>query len=155
MPNRVLDRIKGEMPNAMNKTIPTFADAVADISYAAPPQAGAQPKRDGVPALYYYPDCDRLRTPFRDAVIEFIYQTALELDDGRLESACVTIYTPRIEYDLETLDLTLTVDAGWDELVEMQRAIRLRVAEWRKDWSDEQRKDYIHRMTFMYMPAKI
>lgn len=139
----------------MNKNIPTFANAVADIPYAATPQADAAPKRDGVPALYYYPDTDRLRTPFRDSVIEFIYQTALEMDDGRLKSACVTIYTPRIEYDIETLDLTLDIDAGWDEIVELEREIRLKVAEWRKDWSDEQRKDYIHRITFMYLPLKL
>ena len=118
-------------------------------------QADAQPKREGAPALYYYPGTDRLRTPFRDAVIEFIYQAAVEMDDGRLESAYVHIYTPSIEYDVETLNLTFIVDAGWDEAVEMERAIRLRVAEWEKDWSDEQRKDFIHRMDFMYMPLKI
>ena len=140
----------------MNKTIPTFANAAADnIPYAAPSQADAEPKREGAPALYYYPDADRLRTPFRDAVIEFIYQAALEMDDGRLKSACVTIYTPRIEYDLETLDLTLVVDAGWDEIVEMDREIQIRLSKWEKDWSDEQRKDYIRRITFMYLPIKI
>ncbi len=118
-------------------------------------QADAEPKREGVPALYYYPDAARLRTPFRDAVIEFIYQTALEMDDGRLESAYVYVYTPSIEYDVETLDLIFLVDANWDDAVEMLRATLRRLDEWGKDWSDEQRKDYIHRISFMYTPSKI
>ena len=147
--------MKERLTNAMNKIIPTFADAVADIPVAPAAQADAEPKRDGVPALYYYPDTARLRTPFRDAVIEFIYHTAMEMDDGRIEAAEVTIYTPRIEYDIETLDLTFNVDADWDEAVELQREIRLRLAEWGKDWSDEQRKDATYRITFMYLPLKL
>ena len=124
------------------------------IAPAAPP-ADAEPKRDGVPALYWYPDCARLRTPFRDAVIEFIYQTAMEMDDGRIESAYVYVYTPKIEYDVEILDLVFVVDADWDEAVEMLRETLRRLDEWGKDWSDEQRKDAIHRIDFMYLPSKI
>ena len=139
----------------MNKTIPTFADAVADIPIAPAAQALAEPKRDGVPALYYYPDTARLRTPFRDAVIEFIYQTAMEMDDGRIEAAEVTIYTPRIEYDIETLDLTFNVNADWEYASEREYAIQRKLDEWGKDWSDEQRKDAIYRITYMYLPIKI
>ena len=147
--------MKERLTNPMNKIIPTFADAVADIPIAPAARADAEPKRDGVPDLYYYPDTARLRTPFRDAVIEFIYQTAMDMDDGRIEAAEVTIYTPRIEYDIETLDLTFNVDADWDEAVEMMRETWRRLDEWGKDWSDEQRKDAIHRIGFMYLPVKI
>ena len=118
-------------------------------------RADAEPKRDGVPALYYYPDTARLRTPFRDAVIEFIYQTAMEMDDGRIEAAEVTIYTPRIEYDIETLNLTFDVDGGWDGLAELEREIQQRLDEWGKDWSNERRKDATYRITYMYLPLKL
>ena len=114
----------------------------------------AEPKREaGVPALYYYPDTDRLRTPFRDSVIEFIYQTALEMDDGRIESVRVSVYTPRIECDVETLQLTFMVDMDLDAAFELDCEIQRRLDEWGKDWSDAQRKDVIQRIDFMHMPS--
>ena len=123
--------------------------ATAPIS----PRADARPARDGVPDLYYYPDTARLRTPFRDAAIEFIYQAALEVDDGRLKYGCVSLYTPRIEDDVETLDLTLVIDASWDVIADLEREIQGRLEKWGKDWTDKQRKDFIRRIDFMYLPA--
>ena len=123
--------------------------ATATIS----PRADAAPKREGVPDLYYYPDTARLRTPFRDTAIDFIYRTALEADDGRLKYGCVSLYTPRIEDDVETLDLTLVIDAGWDVIADLEREIRSGLEKWGKEWTDKQRKDFIRRIDFMYLPA--
>ena len=117
------------------------------------PRADAAPKRDGAPELYYYPDTERLRTPFRDAAIDFIYRTALEVDDGRLKYGYVYVYTPHID-DVETLDLTFVVDTNdWDAISAWMHEIFGKIIEWEAGLSDAQKKDFRTRVEFDYLPA--
>ena len=116
-------------------------------------RADAEPKRDGVPDLYYYPDTAPWRTPIRDEGIELIYQAAKEADDGRLKYGYVSLYTRGTEVDSETLDITLVVDTNdWDAITAWGRAIDLKLVEWEKGLSDEQREEFgvVH---FTYLPA--
>ena len=123
--------------------------ATATIS----PRADAKPKRDGVPDLYYYPDTERLRTPFRDAAIDFIYRTALEVDDGRLKYGYVYVYAPHID-DVETLDLVLVVDTNdWDAISAWMHEINGAIIEWEAGLSEAQKKDARTRVEFGYLPA--
>ena len=123
--------------------------ATAPIS----PRADAAPKRDSIPDLYYYPDTERLRTPFRDAAIDFIYRTALEVDDGRLKYGYVYVYTPHID-DVETLDLVLVVDTNdWDAISVWMHVIFGKIIEWEAGLSDAQKKDARTRVHFGYLPA--
>ena len=120
----------------------------------ARPRADAPPARDGVPYLYYYPDTARLRTPFRDAAIEFIYQAALEVDDGRIKYGYVYVYTPHIEDDVETLDLIFVVDTkDWNVISEWMHEIFGKIIEWEAGLSDAQKKDARRRVHFGYLPA--
>ena len=120
----------------------------------ATPRADAPPARDAaIPDLYYYPDTARLRTPFRDAAIEFIYQAALEVDDGRLKYGYVYVYTPHID-DVETLDLVLVVDTkDWNAISAWMREINGAIIEWEAGLSDAQKKDARTRVEFGYLPA--
>ena len=118
------------------------------------PRADAEPKRDGVPDLYYYPDTAPWRTPIRDEGIELIYQAAQEADDGRLKYGDVTLYTRGAEADSETLDLTLVVDTNdWDAIAAWDYAVTVKLIEWEKGLSDEQRKDFNARVHFTYLPS--
>ena len=119
----------------------------------ASPRADDKPKRDGVPDLYYYPDTASWRTPIRDEGIALIYQAAQEADDGRLKYGDVTLYTRGAEVDSETLDLTLVVDTNdWDAIAAWGRAIDLKIIEWEKGLSDEQREEF-GVVNFTYLPA--
>ena len=117
------------------------------------PRADDKPKRDGVPDLYYYPDTAPWRTPIRDEGIELIYQAAQEADDGRLKYGDVTLYTPRGTDDCEELDLTLVVDTNdWDAIAAWRHAVIVKLIEWEKGLSDEQRKEF-GAVNFTYLPA--
>ena len=130
-------------------TTAEYGEALAPVS----PRADAPPKRDGVPYLYYYPDTARLRTPFRDAAIEFIYQAAREVDDGRLQYGYVYVYTPHID-DVETLDLVLVVDTkDWDAISAWMHEIFGKIIEWEEGLSDAQKRDFRTRVEFDYLPA--
>ena len=119
----------------------------------ASPRADAEPKRDGVPDLYYYPDTASWRTPIRDEGIELIYQAAKEVDDGRLKYGYVSLYTRGTEVDSETLDITLVVDTNdWDAITAWGRAIDLKIIEWEKGLSDEQREEF-GMVLFTYLPS--
>ena len=122
---------------------------------AASPRADdkPKPKRDGVPDLYYYPDTASWRTPIRDEGIELIYQAAKEADDGRLKYGYVSLYTRGTEVDSETLDITLVVDTNdWDAIAAWDYAVTVKLIEWEKGLSDEQRKEF-GVVLFMYLPA--
>ena len=119
----------------------------------ASPRADDKPKRDGVPDLYYYPDTAPWRTPIRDEGIALIYQAAQEADDGRLKYGDVTLYTPRGTDDCEELDLTLVVDTNdWDAIAAWRHAVIVRIIEWEKGLSEEQRKEF-GVVNFTYLPA--
>ena len=119
----------------------------------ASPRADDKPKRDGIPDLYYYPDTASWRTPIRDEGIALIYQAAQEADDGRLKYGYVTLYTRGAEVDSETLDITLVVDTNdWDAIAAWGRAIDLKIIEWEKGLSDEQKKEF-GVVLFTYLPA--
>ena len=118
------------------------------------PRADAEPKRDGVPDLYYYPDTAPWRTPIRDEGIELIYQAAQEADDGRLKYGYVSLYTRGTEEGTDSLDLTLVVDTNdWDAIDAWDYAVTVKLIEWEKGLSDEQRKDFNARVHFTYLPA--
>ena len=117
------------------------------------PRADDKPKRDGIPDIYYYPDTAPWRTPIRDEGIDLIYQAAKEADDGRLKYGYVSLYTRGTEVDSETLDLTLVVDTNdWDAITAWGRAIDLKIIEWEKGLSDEQREEF-GVVLFTYLPS--
>ena len=126
----------------------------ATATAPASPRADAAPKRDCIPALYYYPDTAPWRTPIRDEGIELIYQAAQEADDGRLKYGDVTLYTPRVAGDCEALALILVVDTNdWDAIAAWRREVIVRIIEWEAGLSGEQRKDFNARVHFTYLPA--
>ena len=125
----------------------------ATLTIPASPRADDKPKRDGVPDLYYYPDTASWRTPIRDEGIELIYQAAKEADDGRLKYGYVSLYTRGAEVDSETLDITLVVDTNdWDAITAWGRAIDLKIIDWEKGLSDEQREEF-GMVLFTYLPS--
>ena len=125
----------------------------ATAPVAVSPRADDKPKRDGVPDLYYYPDTAPWRTPIRDEGIALIYQAAQEADDGRLKYGDVTLYTRGTEEGTDSLDITLVVDTNdWDAIAAWRHKVIVRIIEWEKGLSDEQRKEFgvVH---FTYLPA--
>ncbi len=94
-----------------------------------------------------------MRTPFRDAALNYIYKTALDLADGRLESAEVSISDEIDEEDYLNLHLMLTVDADWEFIKKLRYDIFVKLGEWSKDWSEEEREDYGRRIYLGILPS--
>ena len=105
--------------------------------------------------LYFPPDTKGLRTQFRDSVLSYIYRTALELSDDRLKSASVSVWSAPDEEDSLTLDLTLTLDADWEFIAKLSHDILVRVSEWSREWTEEEREDYGHRIYFAILPLNL
>ena len=102
--------------------------------------------------LYFSPDTKWMRTPFRDAALNFIYKAALDLADGRLESAEVSISDEDDDEDYLSLHLMLTVDDDWEFIKKLGYDIFVKLGEWSKDWSEEEREDYGRRIYFTILP---
>ena len=105
--------------------------------------------------LYFLPDTTGMRTAFRDTVLNYIYRTALDLSDDRLQSAEVSISSQPDEEDSFTLELTLTIDADWDFIRKLGHDILVKVGEWSKEWSEEERDDYARRIYFGLVPSAL
>ena len=138
----------------MNKIIPTFADAVADIPIAPAAQADAEPKRDGVPALYWYPDCARLRTPFRDDVCRRILRRASEIAAPEPVSAELSAWSYPEEENAPTLVLTVFIDADWDGVRNARGDILNHMRRISQDWSASEKEDYRKRIHFEVFPSQ-
>ena len=113
---------------------------------------GTQRHRSNV-YLYFPPTAIGMRTRFRDTVLNYIYRTALDLSDGRLESAEVSVSSQPDEEDSLTLELTLTIDAGWEFIRKLGYDILVKIGEWSKEWSEEERDDYGRRIYFGLVPS--
>ena len=96
-----------------------------------------------------------MRTGFRDAALNYIFRTALELCGGRLESAEVSVSSTPDEEGSLILDLTLTVGADWETIGELRRDVLVRLGEWSQEWSVEQKKDYGRRIYFGFVPSNL
>ena len=140
--------------NAMNKTIPTFAEAVADIPIAPTAQADAEPKRDGVPALYCHPAAAGLRTPFRDAVCRLILRRASEIAAPEPVSAELSEWSHPEEEDTRTLVLTVFIDADWDGVKNARGDILNHMRRISRDWSASEKEDYRKRIHFEVFPSQ-
>ena len=92
--------------------------------------------------LHFPPETLAVMTPFRKQVITYIYRTALDLAKGSLDVAEISATGMPDEEDGTALDLILTVDGDWQMVQELRCAILGKVAEWSKDWSSEQQRDY-------------
>ena len=103
--------------------------------------------------LYFPPNVIGMRTRFRDTVLNYIYRTALDLSEGRLESAAVSISSQPDEGDSLTLELTLTIDADWEFIRRLGYDILVKVGDWSKEWSEEERDDYGRRIYFGLVPS--
>ena len=103
----------------------------------------------------FAPETKRLRTQFRDSVLSCIYRTALGLADGRLKSASVSVWSTPGEEDSLILDLTLTVDADWEFIAKLSHDILIRVSEWSREWTEEEREDYGRRIYFAILPLNL
>ena len=103
--------------------------------------------------LYFPPEVEWMRTPERDRTIEFIHKTALDLCDGRLKSAFVSVGHSG-EEDSEILRLSLRVDSDWEFIEKLRYDILVKVGEWmREEFSEEEKSDCRQRVYFWLNPT--
>ena len=105
--------------------------------------------------LYFPPETKGLRTQFRESVLNYIYRTALGLSGDRLKFPWVSVGSTPEEEDSLTLDLTLTVDADWEFIAKLSHDILVRVSEWSRAWTEEEREDYGRRIYFAILPLNL
>ena len=103
--------------------------------------------------LYFPLETTAMRSPFRDAVLNDIFRTAVAISDGLLESAEVSVWSTRDEEDSLTLDLTLTMDTDWENIKRLRHEINVTVGEWSQEWSEEQKNDYGRTISFGLIPS--
>ena len=107
----------------------------------------------GTISLYFPVEARAMRTPFRDAALNFIYQTALDLSDDRLKSAIVEVWSSPGEEDSLTLNLTLEVDTNRDAIKALRYETLARVTEWLRSRTEEEKADYGRRVYFGVVPS--
>ena len=122
---------------------------------SAHPNRTVERKLDENDLLTFAPETKGLRTQFRVSVLDYIYRTALGLTDDRLKSASVSVGSTPDEEDSLTLDLTLTVDADWEFIAKLSHDILVRVSEWSRGWTEEEREDYGRRIYFAILPLNL
>ena len=94
-------------------------------------------------------------TPFREQVLSYIFRTARGLSDGLLESATVEAVSEPDERDSLHLHLAMTINMDWEQLDELHDQILARLAEWSRDWSDGEQKDYGRWIFFSLTPSRL
>ena len=105
--------------------------------------------------LHFPVEVTKMRTPFRDSVLNYIYRTALDLSDGCLEEASVSVWSNPGEEASLVLDLTLVVTSDWEAIGKLRRQILVKISEWSQEWSAIQREDYRKRIYFGFVPADL
>ena len=103
----------------------------------------------------FAPETKGLRTQFRESVLNYIYRTALGLSGDRLKFPWVSVGSTPEEEDSLTLDLTLTVDADWEFIAKLSHDTLVRVSEWSREWTEEEREDYGRRIYFAILPLNL
>ena len=105
--------------------------------------------------LYFPLETTRVLTPFRSRVLTYIYRTAIGLSAGKVESARISLASAPDEEDSLHLDLTLTVNVGWDAIEDLRHKTLARVSEWSKEWSEEDQEDYGRWIYFGLIPSEL
>jgi hypothetical protein len=59
------------------------------------------------------------------------------------------------EEDSLIIDLTLTVNAGWEVIGELGYNILVKLGEWSQEWSEEEKNDYARRIYFGLVPSNL
>ena len=94
-------------------------------------------------------------TPFRKLILNYIYRTVLELSNGSLESAEVSLSSVPDEEDSLHLTLTLIVKSDWQVVQELRHEVFARVSNWSKEWTQEEQDDYGRWVYVRLLPAKL
>ena len=100
-------------------------------------------------------EASSMRTPFREAVLNYIYHTALTLSDGRLQSATVLALDYPDEEDSLVLSLNLIVDSDWEGVRELERQIEARLTERAKSWSEREWDDFCRNIHLYMVPTNL
>ena len=100
------------------------------------------PHRSAEDLLYFPPETLAVVTPFRRQVLNYIHRTANGLARGTLDSADISISGMPDEEDGTAIDLIMIVNGDWEAAEELRSGVLDKVAEWSKEWSMEQQRDY-------------
>ena len=96
-----------------------------------------------------------MRTPFRVAILNYIYHTALIMSGGRLQSATVLALDYPDEEDSLVLSLNLIIDSDWEEVRELERQIEARLTERSKSWSESEWDDFCRNIHLYMVPTNL
>lgn len=112
-------------------------------------------RNQAVASIYFPYDALGMTTRFRKRVLQYIYRSALALSEGRLESAAVSVSSQPDEEDSLTLDLTLTIDSDWENIKKLRREILVKIGEWSREWTEDEKDDYGRRIYFGLIPSSL
>ena len=105
--------------------------------------------------LYFSLETRRTLTPFRKLVLNYIYRTALELSNGSLESAEVSLSSVPDEEDSLHLTLILIVRSDWRVVQDLRQQVLSKVSDWSDEWTQEEREDYGRWIYVRLLPAQM
>ena len=105
--------------------------------------------------LFFSPETRAMRTRFRDGVLNYIFRAAMDLSDGKVKSADIVASDTPGEEDSCILEMTLTMECGWDTIAQLRHGVLVKVGGWSAEWSDEEREDYGRRIYFSFLPSEL
>ena len=112
-------------------------------------------RKSSPPCLTFTIEADALRTPFRDYVLQTIFELAREELGDSLKDAVVSTWRSHDEPDSPILLPTFWADADKDERLRVDKAIADLITEEWEAWSDEQRQDCAKTIYFGVEPIEV
>ena len=106
-----------------------------------------------VDMLYFPIQTQGALTTFRKQVLNYLYRTARGFSGDLMESAIVAAVSEPDEEDSLHLHLALTLKMDWQELDKLHDQILARLAEWAREWPDEDQEDYGRWIYFSLSPS--
>ncbi len=105
--------------------------------------------------LYFPPDAEVLRTPFRALALQSIYEIAHRKLGDRIKSTVVLANADYEEPDHIMLVLAIWADMDKDEWSRANRAINDAVFEETSSWTDDEFTDYSKMIHYEILPLRV
>ena len=103
--------------------------------------------------LYFFPEAEVFRTPFRDSICRELYLKARDLAGDDFDGANVTPFDMPGDDDSWSLVLTVFVKAGYERRARIDKSLAKHISAISQNWSPSEKLDFQKRVHFDVFPV--